>query len=113
MIFLAMLDAIRRLKERDEFLTFVYWTGNIVHELAKALAKKAEEGVKVFVILDSCGTAKMPNELLELMENKRVQIERLRPFPQWEIWKIDNRTHRKVLICDGGNSFYRRSGHRK
>jgi cardiolipin synthase len=105
MIFPAMLDAIRQSKERVEFLTFVYWTGNIAHEFAKALAKKAEEGVEVFVILDSFGTAKMPNELFELMKKKGVQIETFRPLPQWKIWKIDNRTHRKVLICDGEIAF--------
>ena len=66
-IFPAMLKAINESTERIEFLTFVYWSGDIAHEFAKALARKAEEGVDVYVILDSFGTAKMPNELYELM----------------------------------------------
>lgn len=105
MIFPPMLEAIYDAKERIEFLTFVYWTGNIAHEFAKALAKKAEEGVEVFVILDSFGTSKMPNELLKLMEKKGVQIENFRPMSNWKVWKMDNRTHRKVLICDGEIAF--------
>jgi cardiolipin synthase A/B len=104
-IFPAMLKAIGQAKERVEFLTFVYWTGNIAHEFAQALANKAEEGVEVFVILDSFGTAKMPKELLELMKKKGVQIETFRPLTQWKFWKMDNRTHRKVLICDGEIAF--------
>jgi len=71
-IFPAMLKAINQAEERVEFLTFVYWTGNIANKFAKALAKKAEEGVDVFVILDSFGAAKMPNELFELMDKKGV-----------------------------------------
>jgi cardiolipin synthase len=47
----------------------------------------------------------MPNELYELMKKKGVQIEIFRPLPQWKIWKIDNRTHRKVMICDGEIAF--------
>lgn len=104
-IFPAMLMAISEAKERVEFLTFVYWTGNIAHEFANALADKAEEGIEVFVILDSFGAAKMPKELLELMIEKGVQIEFFRPLTRWKFWKIDNRTHRKVLICDGEIAF--------
>ncbi len=104
-IFPAMLEAIDQAKERVEFLTFVYWTGNIAHKFAKALANKAEEGVEVFVILDSFGCAKMPDELFELMKKKGVQIEFFRPMSNWKVWNMDNRTHRKVLICDGEIAF--------
>lgn len=104
-IFPAMLKAIDEAKERIEFLTFVYWTGNIAEEFAKALANKAEEGVEVFVILDSFGTSKMPKKLFELMKTKGVQIETFRPLTNWKFWKMDNRTHRKVLICDGEIAF--------
>ncbi|PAU95068.1 cardiolipin synthase B [Aliifodinibius salipaludis] len=104
-IFPAMLEAIHQAEERVEFLTFVYWTGNIAQKFAKALAQKAEEGVEVFVILDSFGAAEMPQELLQLMKEKGVQVEFFRPLTQWKIWKMDNRTHRKVLICDGEIAF--------
>lgn len=104
-IFPAMLEAIYQAKERVEFLTFVYWTGNIAHKFANALANKAVEGVEVFVILDSFGAAKMPKELLELMKKKGVQIEFFRPLTHWKFWKMDFRTHRKVLICDGKIAF--------
>ncbi|SMO93864.1 phospholipase D-like domain-containing protein [Gracilimonas mengyeensis] len=104
-IFPSMLEAIRNAEERIEFLTFVYWKGNIAREFARALARKAEEGVEVFVILDSFGAAKMPSELYKMMENSGVQLQWFRPMPQWKIWKVDNRTHRKVLICDGEVAF--------
>lgn len=104
-IFPAMLKAIERAEERIEFLTFVYWTGNIAHKFANALANKAEEGVDVFVILDSFGAADMPDELHELMKKKGVQIEFFRPLTRRKFWKTDNRTHRKVLICDGKIAF--------
>lgn len=104
-IFPAMLKAIDEAGERIEFLTFVYWSGNVASDFAKALAKKAKEGVEVFVILDSFGASKMPSELYDLMEKSGVQIEWFRPLPQWKVWKVDNRTHRKVLICDGEIAF--------
>lgn len=104
-IFPAMLDAIKAAKYRIDFLTFVYWKGDIAHQFAHHLAQKAGEGVDVRVILDSYGAAFMPGELTRLMEDSGVQLEWFRPFSQWKIWKSDNRTHRKVLICDDRVAF--------
>ncbi len=104
-IFPAMLEAIRQAEERIEFLTFVYWTGNIARKFAKELAKKSREGVDVYVILDSYGASPMAPDVLDRMEKSGVQIEWFRPIKRWKIWNIDNRTHRKVLICDGKVGF--------
>lgn len=104
-IFPAMLDAIRNAQHQINFLTFVYWKGDIAQQFARELAKKAEEGVKVRVILDSFGAAFMPDSLVEHMKESGVQLEWFRPFKQWKVWKTDNRTHRKVLICDGQIAF--------
>lgn len=95
-----MLDAIEKAESQIDFLTFVYWTGDIAVEFAETLAKKADEGVNVRVILDSFGANYMPEELSKLMENHGVELKWFRPMVRWKIWKTDNRTHRKVLICD-------------
>lgn len=99
-IFPAMLDAIEKAERQIDFLTFVYWSGDIAVKFAKTLAKKAEEGVKVRVILDSYGAKFMPDELPGLMETHGVELKWFRPLVRWKVWNTDNRTHRKVLICD-------------
>lgn len=99
-IFPAMLEAIENAEKQIDFLTFVYWTGDVAVEFAKALSKKADEGLQVRVILDSYGANFMPNELSMMMENHGVELKWFRPLVRWKIWKTDNRTHRKVLICD-------------
>ncbi len=104
-IFPEMLKAIENAHKRIDFLTFVYWTGDIADKFANSLAKKAEEGVKVRVILDSFGASPMDEQLLNTMESSGVNIAWMRPVHRWKFWKIDNRTHRKVLICDGKVGF--------
>lgn len=99
-IFPAMLHAIEQAERQIDFLTFVYWSGDVAVKFAKALARKAEQGVKVRVILDCYGAHFMPPELPKLMEKKGVDLKWFRPLARWKIWKTDNRTHRKVLICD-------------
>src|SRR5690625_7819327 len=88
-----MLEAIRNAKERVEFLTYVYWSGDIAEEFAAALSKKAQEGVEVYVILDSFGCASISDELISMMEESGVEIEWFRPVVRLKIWKSDKRTH--------------------
>ena len=99
-IFPAMLEAIEEAERQIDFLTFVYWSGEIAEKFAKTLAKKADEGLEVRVILDCYGAAFMPNELADMMIESGVDLKWFRPLSHWKIWKSDNRTHRKVLICD-------------
>lgn len=99
-IFPAMLHAIEEAEKQIDFLTFVYWSGDIAVRFAKALAKKADQGVKVRLILDCFGAHFMPAELSKLMIEHGVDLKWFRPLTRWKVWKSDNRTHRKVLICD-------------
>jgi cardiolipin synthase len=46
-IFPAMLSAIRESRRTIDFLTFVYWKGDIAEEFATALAERARHGVVV------------------------------------------------------------------
>ncbi len=104
-IFPAMLSAIDASKSSIDFLTFVYWQGNIAKVFAQSLATKAEEGVDVKVLLDSYGALPMNKDLITLMENSGVHVVWFRPLMRWKVWKADNRTHRKILICDNQIAF--------
>src|SRR5690606_1464864 len=68
-IFPAMLAAIRGARQSIEFLTFVYWTGDITVKFATALAERASAGVSVRIILDAIGAAPMDRSLVRLMQN--------------------------------------------
>lgn len=104
-IFPPMLEAIRRAEHSIEFLTFVYWTGRIAAEFAEALAEKARQGVTVRVLLDGVGARPMSQDLLKRMTRAGCQVRWFRPLPQWRLWAMDNRTHRKVLVVDGRIGF--------
>lgn len=104
-IFPAMLDAIASATRSVEFLTFIYWKGNIAERFAQALADRAAAGVEVRVLLDSFGAASMPPVYIALMEDAGIEIRWFRPLTNWKIWASDNRTHRKILVVDGTTGF--------
>ena len=61
-IFPAMLDAISEAEHTIDFLTFVYWSGEIGTEFARRLAARAQAGVRVRVLLDAWGARPMDRQ---------------------------------------------------
>lgn len=98
-IFPAMLKAIGEAEHSIDFMTFVYWRGEIARRFAEALAERARAGVHVRVLLDAFGSRLMPEELVPLMRDAGAVVRHFRPL-NWRLWRVDKRTHRKILVCD-------------
>ena len=78
-IFPSMLQAIRGARQTILFETYIYWSGEIGNAFADALAERARTGVKVHVLLDWVGSAKMDDELLDKMKEAGVEVEKYHP----------------------------------
>jgi cardiolipin synthase A/B len=100
-IFPAYLEAIRQAESTINCLTYVYWRGDIAREVAAGLADRARDGVEVNVLLDAVGSAKMQRGLLDLMRDAGVNVTRFRPPKPYALRRLNNRTHRKLLVVDG------------
>ncbi|MGL6109517.1 MAG: phospholipase D-like domain-containing protein, partial [Rubrivivax sp.] len=104
-IFPAMLAAIRAAEISITFETYIYWSGDIGRAFADALAERARHGVKVHVLLDWVGSAKMDDELIEGMKAAGIEVHKFHP-PHWtKLGRLNNRTHRKLLVVDGRLAF--------
>ena len=104
-IFPAMLEAIRGAQRTITFETYIYWSGSIGEEFVEALTQRARAGVKVHVLLDWVGSAKMESKLIDQMREAGVEVERFHE-PRWNtLGRLNNRTHRKLLIADGRIGF--------
>lgn len=104
-IFPPMLAAIRAARISITFETYIYWSGDIGRAFAEALAERARQGVKVHVLLDWVGSAKMDDSLVAMLTQAGVQVRRFHP-PHWShLGRLNNRTHRKLLVFDGRVGF--------
>ncbi|HRN77083.1 phospholipase D-like domain-containing protein [Ottowia sp.] len=104
-IFPAMLGAIRAARKTITFETYIYWSGEIGRELAEALAERARAGVAVSVLLDWVGSLKMDEALIQLMKDAGARVHRYRPLHWYNLGRMNNRTHRKLLVVDGRVGF--------
>ncbi len=104
-IFPAMLAAIGAAKRTITFETFIYWSGAIGKGFADALAERARAGVKVHVMLDWVGTGKMDEAMLADMERAGVEVVKYHRLRWYNLGRLNNRTHRKLLVVDGTVGF--------
>jgi cardiolipin synthase len=105
MIFVAMLSAIKQARRSITFETYIYWSETIGREFADALVERARSGVMVHVLLDWVGSAKMESRYLDEMKAAGIEVERYHE-PHWSnLQRMNNRTHRKVLVVDGEIGF--------
>ena len=104
-IFPAMLEAIRGARKTIDFETYIYWSGAIGQEFADALAERARAGVKIHILLDWLGAKKISNAYVQAMKAAGVEVEVYRPLHWYSPFRINHRTHRKLLIVDGKIGF--------
>ena len=104
-IFPRYLEAIRNARETVCLTTYVYWRGDIAHEVADALCERARAGVQCNVIIDALGGIKLERTLIDRMDEAGVRLTKFRPVKTYAVRRIANRTHRKLLIVDGRVGF--------
>jgi cardiolipin synthase A/B len=104
-IFPAMLEAIAAARETIGFETFIYWSGDIGERFVRALCERAQAGVRVHVLLDWVGSLRMDQQLVNRLQAAGVEVIRFHK-PHWSNWgRMNNRTHRKLLVIDGQLGF--------
>ena len=100
-IFPAMIETMRGAQRSLNLLSYLYWSGEIGTELSAVLCERAQAGVEVNVLLDAVGSAKMDRELINNMDDAGVTFAYFRPPKPYAMRRLNNRTHRKLLIADG------------
>jgi cardiolipin synthase len=103
-IYPAMLNAIRTAQTNITFETFVFRDGvgaTFVEELSNA----ARRGVTVHMLLDWLGSRTMDQSCLAAARKAGCDLQVYHPPSWYHLGRLNNRTHRKLLIVDGKVGF--------
>ena len=99
-IFPVMLQAIRAATRTVDFMTYVYWKGEIAQDFAAALGDAAGRGVRVRVLIDAVGGLQIEKGLVDAMHDAGVDVQWFRKPWRNSPFRHNHRCHRKVLVCD-------------
>jgi len=100
-IFPAFVETIASAKKSVNLLSYVYWHGDIAREIADAVCERAQAGIEVNVLFDAVGSVKMGRELTGQMRDAGATLALFRPPKPYAVRRMNNRTHRKLMIVDG------------
>jgi len=103
-IFPEMLEAIRAASVNITFETFVF-KDEIGGQFCEALSDAAKRGVKVHILLDWLGSSGMDADLLRNTQAAGCDLQIYHPLSWYHLGRLNNRTHRKLLIVDGKVGF--------
>jgi len=98
-IFPAMVQAIEGAKRTVNLESYIYSDDKAGALITKALVDAARRGVEVRVLVD--GTGGHPGALAGQMKQAGIDLRVYHPVRPWNIVRIGQRTHRKILVVDG------------
>lgn len=104
-IFPAWIKEIQQATRSIDLMSFLWGRGPITAEVTKALAERAQAGVRVRVLLDAMGSKGTPPSQVAQLRAAGAQVRFFRPTPTWRLTVINARTHRRALVCDGQVAF--------
>jgi cardiolipin synthase len=100
-----MLKAIAGAQKTITFETYIYWSGEVGARFTRALVERARAGVRVHVLFDALGSQKIDEADVEQMKAAGVQVAKYNPLRWYSIVRMNNRTHRKILVVDGRTGY--------
>jgi cardiolipin synthase len=103
-IFPPMLEAIRCATVSITFETFVLRDA-IGAQFCAALSAAARRGVKVHILLDWLGSRGMDATLLAATRSAGCDVQLYHALSWYHLGRLNNRTHRKLLVVDGRIGF--------
>jgi cardiolipin synthase len=101
----AELEAIAAARQSVHLEAYIFSDGEICRRFRDALADRVAEGLQVRVTLDSVGAMGSGNRFFEPVTGPGGRVAWYHPA-KWYTWdRINNRTHRELLILDGRIAF--------
>lgn len=101
----AMRDAIRRAQASVNLEAYIFRAGEVADLLIEAMSERAQAGIEVRVVLDAIGSARPGRARVARLRQAGCQVEFYQPISWYRLHRINNRTHRELLVVDGRVAF--------
>ena len=101
----AMLDAIRQAQETVTMECYIFKKGAIGDQFIEALCERARAGVRVTIVMDAIGSFGAFRKSAKPLEAAGCRVAAYQRFMWYRFSRLNNRTHRELLVIDGTVAF--------
>jgi cardiolipin synthase len=108
--FPAMLNAIRGAQQSINMELYIFQPGEVADQFIAALSERARQGVVVTIVVDAIGSFSLWGRPVRRLRKAGCRIASYQRFRWYALARLNNRTHRELLIVDGRVAFVGGSG---
>jgi cardiolipin synthase len=101
----AELQAIRSATHSINLEAYIFQRGEVTRSFVEALAERARAGVQVRLVLDAIGSFMTWNSYFKELTEAGGRVAWYHGFHWATLARINNRTHRELLVVDGRVGF--------
>jgi cardiolipin synthase len=101
----VMLDAIRGARETVNMECYIFKKGVVGDAFIEALCERAKAGVRVTIVLDAIGSFGAYHNSRQPLEAAGCRVAAYQRFTWYRLGRLNNRTHRELLVVDGDVAF--------
>jgi cardiolipin synthase len=101
----AMLEAIRGATHSINMELYIFQPGVIADQFIAALSERARDGVNVTIVVDAVGSLSLRGRPVRRLRKAGCRIESYQRLRWHALARLNNRTHRELLIVDGRIAF--------
>ncbi|MDB5824168.1 MAG: phospholipase D/Transphosphatidylase [Herminiimonas sp.] len=101
----AQLEAIRGAQSTVHLEAFIFHTTPIGDRFLEALTERAAAGVKVRVVVDAVGSMLTRDRYFAGLRKAGGEVAWYQPFRWYTLKRLNNRTHRELMVVDGKTGF--------
>ena len=106
----AELEAIRKAKHSVNLEAYIFQKGEVARRFVEALTERARRGVQVRMVLDAIGSFATWDSYFKELVEAGGRVAWYHPFRWYTLPRINNRTHREIIVVDGRVGFLGGSG---
>ena len=101
----AMLEAIRSAQETINLECYIFSSGEIADRFIHELSERARAGVRVTIVMDAIGSLGSFGKAAAPLRAAGCRVESYQQIRWYSLARLNNRTHRELLIVDGRVAF--------
>jgi cardiolipin synthase A/B len=101
----AELEAIRRARHNVNIEAYIFEKGEVASRFIEALTERQRAGVQVNLVVDAIGSVFTWKSYFKELCDAGGRVEWYHPIRWHNLPRINNRTHREIIIIDGETAF--------
>jgi cardiolipin synthase len=101
----AMLQAISQATRSVNMELYIFQPGKIADQFVAELSAKARQGITVTIVVDAIGSLSLWGRPVRRLRKAGCRIESYQRLRWYSLARLNNRTHRELLIVDGKTAF--------